>query len=161
MFINIHISSKNYKSIKLFSSFFTNKILTEKLKLTTTSLFFQNPVKKKIFTVLKSPHVNKTAQEHFEYSLYTRQFKVHSSKGSLLLIFLKKLKHNIFFDVILKIEIVNQPLKYNQKLKNKINPDNFMVISNDTCLKKYIKVLNNYGNLILKQKNFCLDSSVG
>ena len=70
MFINIHISSKNYKSIKLFSSFFTNKILTEKLKLTTTSLFFQNPVKKKIFTVLKSPHVNKKSREQLTTAVY-------------------------------------------------------------------------------------------
>lgn len=152
MFINIHISSKSYKSIKLFSNFLTNKTFTEKLKLTTPSLFFYNPIKKKTFTVLKSPHVNKTAQEHFEYRLYTRQFKIYSSKGLWLLTFLKKLKHNIFFDVIFKIEIVNQPLKYNQRVRNEINPDNFLLVPNSTCFKKYIKILNNYGNLIIKHK---------
>ena len=80
MFINIHVSSKSAKSIKLISSFFTNETFTKKLNLLTSEFFFQNPTSTRIFTVLKSPHVNKTAQEHFEYRLYTRQFKVHSSK---------------------------------------------------------------------------------
>ncbi len=152
MFINIHISSKSYKSIKFFSEFFLNKLVTDKLKLTSSNLFFQNSIKKKIFTVLKSPHVNKTAQEHFEYRLYTHQFKIYSSKSFLLLLFLKKLKHNVFSDILFKVEIINQPLKHTQKLKNKINPDNFVLPSNFICLKEYIKILNNYGNLVLKQK---------
>lgn len=162
MFINIHVSSKSVKSIKLISSFFTNETFTKKLNLLTSEFFFQNPTSTRIFTVLKSPHVNKTAQEHFEYRLYTRQFKVHSSKSFLLLIFFKKLKHNRFFDTTFKIELKNQPLKYGQKLKNKVNPDNFLLDSNNICLKTYIKVLDNYGYLVLDQKRTpCSDSSVG
>ena len=152
MFINIHIYSKNYRSIKLISSFFTNKIFLESLNLTSSNFSYQTPTRTKLFTVLKSPHVNKTAQEHFEYTIYTKQFKIHSSKSFLLLVFLKKLKHNVFFDVMFKIELVNQPLKYTQKLKNNLNPDNFLLVSNNTCLELYINVLNSYGSLVLKQK---------
>jgi ribosomal protein S10 len=147
MFINIHIYSKNYKSIELFSTFFSNKTFTEKLKITTFSLPFQNPVKKKIFTVLKSPHVNKTAQEHFEYNLYTKQFKICSHKGFLLLTFLKNLKYNLFPDIKFKIEVINQNLKFGQKLKNKVNSDNFSLSHSYTGLKTYIQILNSYDSL--------------
>ena len=35
-------------------------------------------LKTKIFTVLKSPHVNKTAQEHFEFDYHTKYLKIYS-----------------------------------------------------------------------------------
>jgi ribosomal protein S10 len=152
MFINIYIYSKNYKSIKHFLSFFSNNILLEKLKVTTHYSVHQNPTKKKIFTVLKSPHVNKTAQEHFEYGLYVKKIKLHSYKGLLLFTFLKSLKHNMFSDLKFKVEVANQPLKFSQSLKNKINPDNFLLMRNYKGLQSYIKITTNYGRLILKSK---------
>lgn len=146
MFFYLTIKSKNKNSLNTFLKIF-KKILSK-----NTFNFTSNKKSIKRFTFLKSPHVNKTAQEHFEYTIYTKQFKIHSSKSSLLLVFLKKLKHNVFFDVMFKIELVNQPLKYTQKLKNNLNPDNFLLVSNNTCLELYINVLNSYGSLVLKQK---------
>jgi|AntRauTorckE6833_2_1112554.scaffolds.fasta_scaffold12845_5 ribosomal protein S10 len=148
MFINIYIYSKNYKSIKHFLRLFSENTLLEKLKVTT----YQNSTKKKSFTVLKSPHVNKTAQEHFEYGLYVKKLKLHSYKGLLLFAFIKSLKDNMFADLKFKVEVVNQPLKFRQSLKNKINPDNFSLIQNFTSLKLYMKIITNYGRLILKSK---------
>jgi small subunit ribosomal protein S10 len=40
--------------------------------------------KKKIFTVLKSPHVYKKSREQFKYSTYKRQILITNSKLSLL-----------------------------------------------------------------------------
>ena len=37
------------------------------------------PTKKKIFTVLKSPHVNKTAREQFQLCSYKRLLDIYSS----------------------------------------------------------------------------------
>jgi len=37
------------------------------------------PTKKKIFTVLKSPHVNKTAREQFQLCTYKRLLDIYSS----------------------------------------------------------------------------------
>lgn len=37
------------------------------------------PTEKKIFTVLKSPHVNKKARDQFEYSTYKRLMDIYSS----------------------------------------------------------------------------------
>jgi len=39
------------------------------------------PTKKKIFTVLKAPHVNKTAREQFQLSTYKRLLDIYSSSS--------------------------------------------------------------------------------
>lgn len=160
MFINIHIYSKNYLSVKRLVIFFSNEFLLKKLNLTTFNSIYQNPIKRKTFTVLKSPHVNKTAQEHFEYSIYKKTLKIHAYKGFLVLRLLKVLKYKIFPDVKFKISIINQPFEFRRNLQNKINPNNFTVAHNNSDVKTYLKVFNNYGNLVVKSK-ICLDSSVG
>lgn len=42
------------------------------------------PTKKKIFTVLKSPHVNKTAREQFELCTYKRLLDIYSSSSKTI-----------------------------------------------------------------------------
>jgi len=39
------------------------------------------PTKKKIFTVLKSPHVNKTARDQFQLCAYQRLLDIYSSSS--------------------------------------------------------------------------------
>jgi len=160
MFINIHIYSKNYASIKRIIAIFSNHYLLKKLNLTIFRSIYQNPTKRKIFTVLKSPHVNKIAQEHFEYNIYKKTLKIHCFKGFLVLTVLRMLKYKIFADVKFKISIISFPFKFKQNLQNNINPNNFILIRNSFCLKTYLKIFNNYGNFVLRSK-VCLDSSVG
>lgn len=42
------------------------------------------PTKKKIFTVLRSPHVNKTAREQFELNAYKRLLDIYSSSSKTI-----------------------------------------------------------------------------
>lgn len=42
------------------------------------------PTKKKIFTVLRSPHVNKKAREQFELSAYKRLLDIYSSSSKTI-----------------------------------------------------------------------------
>jgi len=42
------------------------------------------PTKKKIFTVLKSPHVNKTAREQFQLCTYKRLLDIYSSTSKTI-----------------------------------------------------------------------------
>ena len=58
----------------------------------------------------------------------------------------------MFSDLKFKVEVANQPLKFSQSLKNKINPDNFLLMRNYKGLQSYIKITTNYGRLILKSK---------
>lgn len=42
------------------------------------------PTKKKIFTVLRSPHVNKKAREQFQLSAYKRLIDIYSSSSKTI-----------------------------------------------------------------------------
>lgn len=160
MFINIRISSKNYNSIIKFLRFFSQKNFLKKLNIVLVTRTLQTKKQKKIFTVLKSPHVNKIAQESFNYQIYTKQFQVYSYQATLFLLILKKIKYYLFPDINFKISITTQTHQFTRKLKNSVNPDNFLLFNNNLSLKNYIKLFNNYGRLNL-ERQICLDSSVG
>jgi small subunit ribosomal protein S10 len=61
--------------------------------------------KKYFLSILKSPHVNKKAQEQFEFMVYSKQITINYYKTPELLFILKKLKDNLFSDVKLKIRL--------------------------------------------------------
>ena len=70
MFINIKISSKNKKSLQNFLKVFELFCEKKNLKSNTFIKYFSQKQKtSNIYTILKSPHVNKKAQEQFEYSI--------------------------------------------------------------------------------------------
>lgn len=51
---------------------------------------------KKFVTVLKSPHVNKTAQEQFEFRIFNRKLFVNPLKSAKFLHLLKKSRTEVF-----------------------------------------------------------------
>lgn len=108
------ISSKNHASLKNFTKFFNknnNKNFSFIKKL------FKKPYKKKIITILKSPHVNKKAQEQFEMKQYFLQFSIKTTQIFKFLIFINKIKKFIVSDISIKIQIFN--LKKKKLLINK------------------------------------------
>jgi small subunit ribosomal protein S10 len=56
------------------------------------------PTSKKIFTLLKSPHVNKKAKEHFVLFTYKRLLMLNVN--SQILEFLKKIPNNIAYKIV-------------------------------------------------------------
>ncbi|MBV33886.1 MAG: 30S ribosomal protein S10 [Rickettsiales bacterium] len=99
------------KKIKIIIHFkaFNKKLLTSLIKNFTVKLFILNlsfkgpinlPTKKKLFTVLKSPHVNKTARNQFHLITYKRlviiQFNIiELDKIKILLNYLKSISSGI------------------------------------------------------------------
>jgi len=63
----ITIFSRNQHSVNKFFSLFINNVDSN---FTVIKKHFQNKRAKKIITILKSPHVNKKAQEQFENKLF-------------------------------------------------------------------------------------------
>ena len=149
MFFIIHIKSKNYSSLQKFLNFFYFKSFQKKKIVAFKNMQHYKP-KKKVFTILKSPHVNKTAQEQFEYRLHTKKLKVYSSQFFLFLVFLKKIKFNLFADLDFKIELILNKKILLKKVKNKINPDNYILDIVDLGLGNYLNILSKYGKVILK-----------
>ena len=170
MYLNIAIRSKNYNSLKSFLRVF--KILTQnkELKLNKTLKVFQKKRFKKIFTILRSPHVNKSAQEQFEYNLFAKHVNIKSHQILKILIILKKIKTISFSDIEVKIKFIINPMYkkdifINNLKSNKIRivskkkkRNTFKAISRFEQIKLYLVCLNLYGKSSFKT---CLNSSAG
>ena len=145
---NIIIKSKNQISIKKFLRFLKKRnIINFKI---IQKCFFKKK-KKKFITLLKSPHVNKSAQEQFEIKINSIQLKIQSIQPFKFLIMLKKIKINLFPDISIKLKLINK----NNLLKQKVfNLDNFefkfkpLIINKNIKLKK-IKFYINTNKKIL------------
>lgn len=143
------IQSKNKVSNSYFTSIL-NRIISRKSY--TLKKQFPKKTKQKKLTILKSPHVNKKAQEQFEIRIFRRQLTTQSIKNFKYLILLKNLSFKLFSDI-------NIILKYNIKKKSdrKLNlkiftPENFK-LDKFFYFKNYnikLKLLKNE-NISLKQ----------
>ena len=177
---HITITSKNKNSIKDFFLFLNKNFKNFNI----ITKYLKKKKSKKVLTILKSPHVNKKAQEQFETRLFTSQISVYYSKKNLLaLIFLKKIKTYLFPDIKIKIKFTINKLLLEQTKLKAISPDNFKLNFFHQQLKnKKLKSIKNYNNKLyskkkinLKQTQYllqildtygsliklCLDSSVG
>lgn len=144
MFITIYIYSKNKLSITNYLKFLKKYLNKKKLNFKNITFIFKKKIKKTVFTVLKSPHVNKTAQTQFENRLYKTQLTIYSDNYLKLIYFIKYFSENNFSDIKIKIKII--------KNKNKIsilhNINNFF--KNNIKTKVFLKMLDVLGELKFK-----------
>lgn len=115
----LKIRSKNEKSLKNFSYFFFKHLNT---KFSTIQKLSTNQTSRKILTFLKSPHVNKTAQEHFESHIFTKNVLVVGFSLEKNLIFLKKVLTKLFQDI--SVQLVCQTCEKTNR-KNSLSIFNF------------------------------------
>jgi ribosomal protein S10 len=172
MFFYLKVSCKDKKILKKFISFFT--------KIKSLPIFikpFPKIEKRKFTTVLKSPHVNKTAQEQFEYRYFSKDFLVFSFKPLIFFLLLKKLKNFSFSGIKLEVKGLFEKNKTQKHVLKLISPDNIVLknvslnqksfkktqkkceiskpISNDcnfdfSLSKKYIQLFDSYGEMYLQ-----------
>ena len=166
----IKLYSKDKKSLKQFEEFL--KKLNKKWKNITFNIKAKKRKKQRI-TLLKSPHVNKKAQTHFQSIIYSADIKCLQLNVKKNYIILKKIKNHLFPDVKIKIEqtILNKKIKLlkndffttkkiyyyqesniflnGQKQKRKLLTSNLKTDGKMLRLEKtvhFLKVLDNYGN---------------
>lgn len=148
MRIFIKVSCKNDQVLNNLAKFF------KKLELLPTIIKHSSKQKKKKFlTVLKSPHVNKTAQEQFEFRFYNKEFLFESIKPLTIFIVLKKLKALSFPGVQFKTKsLINSVKKKNRNIPNILDPDNIVLNSNSLAIsqKKCLQLFDCYGEVCLK-----------
>ena len=168
-----------YKKRYLIKKWNLTKKNKKKIKIDGFLSYLQQKQNRKIFTILKSPHVNKTAQEQIEYRQFSKQIVIFSFQIFKFLILLKKIQNNIFPDIKIQIKYIIKNKTTEKTKLIAINPDNFRIKSffydkNNTLtitnnkkknkiLKQkqtisYLKLFDIYGELNFK---YCLDSSVG
>lgn len=149
MTIYLYIETKNFNSFKKFSSIFFK-------------LFFKNNIRKvkyyplikkrTLFSLLKSPHVNKTAQEQYAFKKSHRKMLIQTRYCSKSIYLLKNIYYKLFSSE-LKIKILYSNF-YNKKIPLKL-----------TKGYKYsdkLTRLDFIGERKIKNLKFlCLNSSVG
>jgi hypothetical protein len=167
MFFYLKISCKDKRVLKKFLHFFT--------KVESLPLFFKSfpkREKRKFVTVLKSPHVNKTAQEQFEYRFYSKHFLIRSFKPLTFFLLLKKLKDLSFPGLNIEVQGLFEKNKIYKHALQIINPDNLELSKlkpgdqdkiskpnsknsrlNFLLSKQYIQLFDLYGEICLR-KNF-------
>jgi ribosomal protein S10 len=117
----INIESKSKKHLEDFLIFFLKSFKNYNL----INKVLPNKKKRKILTILKSPHVNKKAQEQFQVNIYSKKINLYSTQNKIALLFLKKISSTVFSNVKIQIKFpINSHLI--KKTQTKIlNPTNF------------------------------------
>ena len=165
----IRLYSKDKKSLHHFLKFLKRSTRTQNFQL-SFNLLRKRKAKKKV-TVLKSPHVNKTAQEQFGYTIHSIEMSCCSWEIKKYLVLLKRVRNQLFPSVKIQINgkfsgtkkplkellfnptnttfYVNALLPPRQKMKNK-SLSAGMYVKNRNLLEKnllYFNVLYCYGSL--------------
>ncbi len=151
MFLYFKVSSKNNQVLKKFLLFLL------RLNISPVLLkHFAKQKKQKFVTILKSPHVNKTAQEQFEFRYYSKEFIIDSTKPLTFFLIIKKIENLSFPGLKLEVKGLFNLEKKNKSLLNQIDPDNIFLDQHKTLKesllqKKYIQSFDCYGELWLKR----------
>jgi len=154
MFFNLYLYSNNQKSLEHFILLINKLNRNNDVKLKFFSVQSQKLKKKKRFTVLKSPHVNKKAQEHFEYNIYSRQLSFYSFQTKKLIFILKKIQTQLFSDLHIKIKITLIDYKLLEKRSLNVHPKRFILFlekkQKNYNTKAYLKILDTFGEFNFK-----------
>ena len=160
--------SKIYNYKKTYNYKINKKKHILKKKVNVLLSYCQQKQKQKVFTTLKSRHVNKTAQEQIEYRLFSKHINIFSFQILKLLILIKKIQMELCPDIKIQIKFVlnNHVIKKIKLIS--LNPDNYKINSfsfygqkNLDFMKKvenfnkkqvlsYLKIFDIYGELNFK-----------
>ena len=176
MFITLSIYSKNSNSLTNFLKFFYKLKINKMFKLKFYIIQSQQQKNFSFFSVLQSPHVNKKSQEQFEYYVQKKKLKIHVSQLMKFLIVWKIIKITLFSDVKIKIKFLIYHRLFKVISSTKIDYDKFRIkflkkkifsCSYNSCFLSNslsyvsLKLLDMYGEILLKNSIKGLDSSVG
>lgn len=138
--------------------------------------FFSQKQKKnkhKFLTILKSPHINKTAQEQFEYKCFTSEIVLYSTNLFFCFTIFKCILKKGFPGLKIKLLYSFDKKKQNRFLLTFLNPNNISSFNKTTRRKKiksYFFMFDSFGEISLqnfKTKKYifnsfrCIFSSVG
>jgi hypothetical protein len=154
---------KNKNSFKNFLKILKLNLDTQKFQLPFK--YNKKNKKTKKITILKSPHVNKTAQEQFELNKYSVTIDIYSYKIKKYLLLFKKIKYQTFPDIEIKVTGINTKTNNNKNLiffnpiNYKFNLDKLNFVKQmlkHKNLKNYKKINSYYFNkkLLTKTKNY-------
>ena len=133
MVIVINITSKNYNSL-IFYNALIKKVLNTSFIISKNNYFPAYVTKKTLFSILKSPHVNKTSQEQFDFKVYKITLKIYTLEYLKMILFLNSIKNNFFSDIKSQVKLIISNEKFNYNFFNsKINDNNLLYLTYLDC----------------------------
>ena len=117
-------SSSNEKSLNNFLQLLKENFKNQQTSIIKISRFIEN---KKIVTILKSPHINKTAQEQFEKREKIVQIFLISKNFNKAIIAIKKILNTIFRDIKLTIKYLTNDHSNKNNLLGVFKNTNFKI----------------------------------
>nr|YP_009495466.1 ribosomal protein S10 [Toxarium undulatum]AWQ64113.1 ribosomal protein S10 [Toxarium undulatum] len=163
MFLYISICSKTQPAITRFCYHFFKIMSNKTLKLSLSAKIIPQKKRRTLFSLLKSPHVNKTAQNQFCYIQYKKKIVLCTPKPFNTMVLLKKLQR-LIAGVKIIIQIQLNKRKFYDTLTVRLNPNQVCLSSRKKIdIFKYLKLLDYYGELSFNahKLNKSLGSSVG
>ena len=101
--------------------------------------------------MLKSPHVNKIAQEQFECKIYRKKIICFTNQPFIFLKVFKYLRVRHLSDIFVSIKLTTDPCKSKKKIKRTINFDFFYFEKfNFNSILNKLKFLELYGEFLTK-----------
>ena len=104
----LRITFKSFQKINQLKQKLIKLIKYKKLKDIKLSGIFQIKNKNKIFTLLKSPHVNKKSREHFSYKSHLSKIDIKFKNIFQLLNFLILIKKLFAENILINIKIIKK-----------------------------------------------------
>ena len=151
MFFAINIRSKNLNSLNKFLKILNNEKFLKKLQIKFFKIIHKSNKNKKVLTILKSPHVNKSAQEQFEHVTYKKNVICFIEQPFLFILVLKLLRFRHFSDISILIKFNLDIIKAKKFVKKNIN---FLFLKLKTekkiYLLEYLKIMELNGEFLIK-----------
>lgn len=119
--IVLQIKSNNNKTL---NKFLTYLEISLKKIFTIEKMNFHVTKSKMIFSILKSAHVNKIAQEHFEINRYNTQITFTGFENEKLSEFLKKINSSLFPEIQFRYKLSCYSTNYQLKFVKKVSEVN-------------------------------------
>nr|YP_010394547.1 ribosomal protein S10 [Phytophthora podocarpi]DAZ88594.1 TPA_asm: ribosomal protein S10 [Phytophthora podocarpi] len=104
----LRITFKSFQKINQLRQNLLNLLKLKKLKNIQVNGIFQTKNKNKIFTLLRSPHVNKQSREHFIYKNYKPKIDIKFKNIFKLLNFLILIKKFLSKNLLMHIKIIKK-----------------------------------------------------
>nr|AEP41377.1 40S ribosomal protein S10 [Phytophthora tropicalis] len=104
----LRITFKSFQKINQLKQNLLKFKKINKLKNIQISGIFQTKNKNKIFTLLRSPHVNKKSREHFIYKNFTPKIDIKFKNIFQLLNFIILIKKNLSENLLMNVKIIKK-----------------------------------------------------
>nr|AFQ02252.1 40S ribosomal protein S10 [Phytophthora cf. citrophthora 2 FM-2012] len=104
----LRITFKSFQKINQLKQNLLKLKKINKLKNIQISGIFQTKNKNKIFTLLRSPHVNKKSREHFIYKNFTPKIDIKFKNIFQLLNFIILIKKNLSENLLMNVKIIKK-----------------------------------------------------